>query len=248
MLRFFSVLLLCVGVSACTGNQTTDFNDNLGGSALEIFSDAEEAASRKRYQEAIDLYGEVERQYPLDPLAIRAQLAKAETLLKYQKYEEAVSAFDRFLQFNPSHPETARAIYLRALAFYEQIPDVHRDQGVTLKTQTAFNQLITAYPETPEAIDAQAKLAFVKDQLAGHNLIVGITYQQQNRYLAAQNRFKTVIEDYPTSGQIPEAFYRLVETSLALGLAGEAQAYAATLGYNFPDSTWYKRAYNLLTN
>jgi len=32
----------------------------------------------------------------------------------------------------------------------------------------------------------------------------------------------------------------------ALGIVGEAQTAAAVLGHNFPDSRWYKDAYNLV--
>ena len=34
--------------------------------------------------------------------------------------------------------------------------------------------------------------------------------------------------------------------ALALGIVGEAQTAAAVLGHNFPDSKWYKDAYNIV--
>ena len=102
------------------------------------------------------------------------------------------------------------------------------------------------YTLITEATDAREKLRLVRDQLAGHELVVGRIYLTQNRYLAAQNRFKKVIEAYPTTAQVPEAFYCLVEASLALGLKQEARRYGATLGFNFPDNPWYHRAYALL--
>jgi outer membrane protein assembly factor BamD len=39
---------------------------------------------------------------------------------------------------------------------------------------------------------------------------------------------------------------RLTETYMSLGIVGEAQTAAAVLGHNFPDSPWYKDAYNLV--
>ena len=38
---------------------------------------------------------------------------------------------DRFIVFNPGHPLEGQATLTRALCFYDQIPDVFRDQGVT---------------------------------------------------------------------------------------------------------------------
>jgi outer membrane protein assembly factor BamD len=39
---------------------------------------------------------------------------------------------------------------------------------------------------------------------------------------------------------------RLTEAYVALGIMDEAQTAAAVLGHNFPDSSWYKDAYNLV--
>ena len=33
---------------------------------------------------------------------------------------------------------------------------------------------------------------------------------------------------------------------MAIGIVGEAQTAAAVLGHNFPDSQWYKDAYNIV--
>jgi outer membrane protein assembly factor BamD len=38
----------------------------------------------------------------------------------------------------------------------------------------------------------------------------------------------------------------LVETYLKLGVVDEAKRYASVLGYNFPDSSWYRHSYELL--
>ncbi len=248
MPRSLSILILCLILTACEGDQTADHNTNTKGTAEELFQKAGVARSQRNYEDAAELYAEVERQYPLNSLSIDAQYARAATFYEGQLYSEAVLAFDRFLSFNPGEPRAPKAMRLRALSFYEEIPDVHRDQGVTRQAEVALKTLIETYPDTQEAADAAAKLVLVYDQLAGHSMVIGRTYQNQNRYLAAHNRFKYVVEQYPTTGQVPEAFYRLVETSLALGLMGEARLYGATLGYNFPSNPWYARAYALLTN
>ena len=247
---FRILLTFCISslLIACRGNTAVDFDTNAAGTAQELFDLAQSLQDRKRYQDAADVFAEVERQYPLDPLAIESQFSRALSYYQGQYYADAIVAFDRFLIFNSGHPKEIRAVYLRARSYYDEIPDVFRDQGVTRQAQTALTELIQAYPNTQEARDAEAKLVLVRDQLAGHNMVIGRTYQGQNRYLAAQNRFKTVVEDYPTTSQVPEAFFRLVETSLALGLGAEARRYGATLGHNFPSNIWYHRAYALLNS
>ena len=49
----------------------------------------------------------------------------------------------------------------------------------------------------------------------------------------------------PTS-HAPEALFRLTESYLALGVIKEAEAAAAVLGHNFPESKWYETSYALL--
>ncbi len=51
---------------------------------------------------------------------------------------------------------------------------------------------------------------------------------------------------YQTTRHVEEALMRLTEIYMALGVVAEAQTAAAVLGHNFPDSSWYKDAYNLV--
>lgn len=69
---------------------------------------------------------------------------------------------------------------------------------------------------------------------------------RQGLYIAAINRFQTVIDAYQRTTHVPEALYRLVECYLSVGLRKEAQTVAVVLGHNFPGSEWYSDCYLLL--
>jgi outer membrane protein assembly factor BamD len=84
------------------------------------------------------------------------------------------------------------------------------------------------------------------DNLAAQEMEVGRYYLDQHNYVAAINRFKTVVKDYQTTAHVEEALARLVEAYMALGVVNEAQSAAAILGHNYPDSRWYKDSYALL--
>lgn len=243
MFRALFLTFIVFGLVGCSPDTPSDPAEL---SAQELYDVAVALHQRERYAAAQEAYGQVEQFHPLSAITVDAQYQRALALYQGQFYPKAVQAFDRFLEFNPGHEREQSAAYFRALSFYEEIPDVYRDQGVTQRARQALNAFVLRFPETPEAEEAKAKLVLVRDQLAGHTMVIGRSYQQQNRFVAAQNRFLIVINDFPTTGQVPEAFYRLVETSLALGLEGEAQRYAATLGHNFPANPWYARAYDLL--
>ena len=59
-------------------------------------------------------------------------------------------------------------------------------------------------------------------------------------------RYKTVVTQYQTTRHVEEALFRLTEAYMTIGIVAEAQTAAAVLGHNFPDSRWYKDAYNLV--
>jgi outer membrane protein assembly factor BamD len=75
---------------------------------------------------------------------------------------------------------------------------------------------------------------------------IGRDELNNKRYAGAINRFKIVVTQYQTTRHVEEALLRLTESYMALGVVGEAQTAAAVLGHNFPDSRWYKDAYNLV--
>jgi len=131
------------------------------------------------------------------------------------------------------------------LSYYEQISDVARDQKMTELALNALNEIIKRFPETQYARDAKIKIDLTHDHLAGKEMNIGRYYLKQKQYLAAINRFRTVVEKYDTTTHVPEALHRLTEAYLALGITSEARKTAAVLGHNFPNSEWYADSYAL---
>jgi outer membrane protein assembly factor BamD len=162
------------------------------------------------------------------------------------QYEEAIGAAERFIELHPGNKDVPYAYYLIGVSYYEQISDVGRDQEMTQKALEAFNELVRRFPQSDYSRDAELKIDLVRDHLAGKEMEIGRYYQRRQLWLAGINRFRNVVEQYQTTTHVPEALHRLTESYLALGMTQEAQASAAVLGYNFPGSEWYERAYALL--
>ncbi|MEX2519287.1 MAG: outer membrane protein assembly factor BamD [Paracoccaceae bacterium] len=215
--------------------------------AADIFADADLAAVNRDFVEAAQGYDEVERLYPYSSLAKTAMIRSAESYYRGGKYEEARLAAQRYLDFFPSDSDAAYAQYIVALSYYDQISDVGRDQGDTIRASQALREVIERYPDSPYARDAALKRDLTLDNLAGKEMQIGRYYLGRQHYIAAINRFRKVIERYNTTSQTPEALHRLVESYLGLGVTNEAQNAAAVLGYNYPGSEWYTDSYALLT-
>ena len=167
-------------------------------------------------------------------------------LLPAGDYDNCIGSATRYVTLHPGSPDAAYAQYLIAASHYDQIPDISRDQGRTEKAMAALEEVIRKYPTSEYAVSAKTKLEGARDQLAGKEMDVGRYYMEKRDYTAAINRFKTVVTQYQTTRHVEEALARLTEAYMAIGIVGEAQTAAAVLGHNFPDSRWYKDAYNLV--
>ena len=191
-------------------------------------------------------FEEVDRQHPYSDWARKSLLMSSYAFYQAGDYDSCIGAATRYVTLHPGSPDAAYAQYLIAASHYDQIPDVSRDQGRTEKAISALNEVVRKYPTSEYAVSAKAKLEGARDQLAGKEMEIGRENLQKRNYIGAINRFKTVVTQYQTTRHVEEALARLTEAYMAIGIVGEAQTAAAVLGHNFPDSPWYKDAYNLV--
>lgn len=235
----FWPLLAAVLVSGCT-KPSNPFRDR---PVSTIYNEAMDELRDAEFDRAALLFDEVERQHPYSVWATRAMLMNAYAHYRSYDYEDAIIATERFIRLYPGNSHVAYAYYLRALCHYEQMDTLDRDQTTTRLARDTLQEVITRFPESEYASDAQLKLDLVLDQLAGHEMMVGRYYQDQGHHLAALKRFQNVLADYQTTAYTPEALYRTVEIYATLGLVEEAQRSAAVLGHNYPGSDWYGQAF-----
>ena len=201
-----------------------------------------------KFKQASSMFDEVERQHPYSSWATQAQLMSAYAHYVNNEYDDAIIGLEHFIDLHPGHRNAPYAYYLKALCYYEQIVDVGRDQKNTELALQSLAEVVARFPNTDYARDASLKLDLTRDHLAGKEMEIGRYYETRGQWVAAINRFRTVIERYQTTTHVPEALSRLVECYLALGVTDEAQTAGAVLGYNFPGTDWYQDSYALLTS
>lgn len=216
--------------------------------AETLYLAAFEELDRRRWDQAVMLFNEVERQHPYVDWARRSILMSAYSSYMANRYDDAIATAERFINLYPGSSNTAYAYYLIAISHYEQIVDVGRDQGTTLNALNALRQVERRYPNTDYARDARVKIDMTLDHLAGKEMNVGRRYLRDGYTLAAMGRFRRVIDEFETTTHAAEALHRLVESYLTLGLVDEAQKAAAILGYNYPGSDWYSDSYALMSD
>ncbi|MBO6538519.1 MAG: outer membrane protein assembly factor BamD [Rhizobiaceae bacterium] len=196
--------------------------------------------------EASRKFAAVDRQHPYSEYARKSMVMATFTNYRQGQYAEAINSGRRYVQLYPSTPDAAYAQYLVGLSYFRQIRDVTQDQSESQKTIAAMQELVERWPESEYVEDAQTKIRFARDQLAGKEMQVGRYYLERREYISSIKRFRFVVENYSNTRHVEEALARLVEAYYAMGLASEAQTAAAVLGHNYPESEWYKDSYTLL--
>lgn len=214
----------------------------------KMYAEADSLLARGKYERAAKKFEDLDRDHPYAPEARRAIVMSAYAYYKAGKTPEAIASAQRYTTMHPGTKEAALAHHIIASSYFDEMKGPNRDQSATKKALAELQTLKTRYPDSPYSKDAENRIRVAQDTLAGAEMEVGRYYLERHNYIAAINRFKTVVTDYQTTAHVEEALMRLTEAYMALGIKQEAQTAAAVLGHNFPKSKWYKDAYQLLAS
>jgi outer membrane protein assembly factor BamD len=246
LVRAAAMLLFAASLGACTslfGKDDTPPDepaDRLYNEGLYLLN------QKKSPKEAVTKFEEVDRQHPYSEWARKALIMSSYAYYEAGSYDDSVTAAKRYISLHPGSADAAYAQYLIGSSYFDEIPDITRDQARTEKAMAALEEVSRKYPGSEYAVSAKQKIGIARDQLAGKEMLVGRYYLEKKDYTGAINRFKVVVTRYQTTRHVEEALLRLTESYMALGIVEEAQTAAAVLGHNFPDSEWYSHAYALV--
>ena len=137
--------------------------------------------------------------------------------------------------------------YMKALCYYEQVTHEGLDGKFNELALINLNQVIKRFPESKYAKDSYQKIVLVKSNIAAKHMMIGRFYQKEEKYTASLNRYKIVVDSFDETKFVPEALYRISEIYYNLGMIEDSKKTGAILGYNYPDSKWYKYIYDALT-
>jgi len=213
-----------------------------------LYKEAYKNFEQGKYQDAVELFQEVEKNYGYTEWAAKALLLKSYIYYDSSRYVEALENLKNFKKLYSGNSELAYVEYLIAICLFEQINISARDQTNTRLSFQQFNKVIKNYPNTPYAEDLKLKLDLINDQLAGKEMYVARYYQKREKWLAALKRLTNILEKYQTTIYIEEALHRMVEIHYKIGNIEAAKKYASILGYNFNDSDWFKKSYTIVVD
>jgi len=244
--RVAATVLLAMSLGACSSlfgkdeAPSDEPADRLYNEGLYLLNQKNEP------RDAVKKFEEVDRQHPYSEWARKSLIMSAYAYYQAASYDECVTSAKRYISLHPGSPDAAYAQFLIGSSYFDEIPDITRDQARTDKALDALDEVVRKYPTSEYAVSAKQKMDVARDQLAGKEMQIGRYYLEKKDYTGAINRFKVVVTKYQTTRHVEEALERLTEAYMALGIVEEAQTAAAVLGHNFPDSVWYRHAYALV--
>jgi len=246
--KFFSLIFIILFFVSCSKKIEKDDalkERSLDLQMIEAYKEGMSSLESGDVLFAAKKFNEAEILYPQSIWAPRAALMAAYSYYFQDYYGDAVAELERFIKVYPKHENLDYAYFLLATTHYEQIVNEKKDLGSLLDAKKNFLFVMKNFPKTDYAIDAKFKLDLIDDTLASKEMYIGRYYLQQKKWIAAINRFRTVVDEYETTIYIEEALHRLVEIYYFIGLSDEAQKYANLLGYNFQSSEWYEKTYSV---
>ncbi len=211
--RFFFILCLIslVLFTGCSWFQEKDVK-----SAPELAADGMEEYRQGNYKRAIENFEKLRDWYPFDRYAILAELKIADSHYQLKQYDEAVVAYQEFESLHPMNEAIPYVVYQIGLCYYEQITTIDRDQSAARNALMVFERLQRQFPDHQYSKRAGEHIHTCLKSLAGHELYVGKFYFKKKNYIAAMNRFKTIINEYPDVGIHKEALDYLARCEVAM--------------------------------
>ena len=220
-------------------------DENLELQMIDAYKEAYEELESGDVIYAAKKFNEAELLYPQSEWAPKSVLLAAYSYYSQNYYDEALSELNRFFKKYPKHKNLDYAHFLYAMCYYENIIDEKKDLEPLLISKKKFQFIVQNFPDTDFAQDANFKINLINDVLASKEMYLGKYYIKKQKWAAAINRFKNILELYGTTIYVEEALHRLVETNYKIGLIEEAEKYANLLGYNYQSSQWYEQSYKI---
>ena len=258
-MRILLIIILLIFLSSCTSpfgkKEKTKINEKISQKneiditnqkAITVYQEALKSLEEGQLFYASKKFSEAEALLPQTEWAAKSALMSSYCLYAINFYDEAISNLERFIKMYPADKNLPYAHYLIAISYYEQILDEKKDIDPLLLSKEKIEFFIKKYPNTDYSIDLKFKLDLIINQLAAKEMSIARYYIENEKWIAAINRLKVIVEDYERTIFIDEALHRLVEIYYKIGLEEEANAAAVLLGYNYNSSEWYEKSYKVL--
>ena len=214
----------------------------------KLYAEAMDDVEAANYDRAIKSLDRIEGKAAGSILAQQAQLELAYLHWKTADKVQALATIDRFIKLHPSSPALDYALYLRGIInFNDDLGWLgsltgqnlsERDQAAARESYQSFKQLAEQFPDSKYTADARLRMDFTVNMLAEYEVHVAGYYMRRQAYVAAANRAKESVLEFPQTASTPEALSIMVAAYDKLGLTLLRDDAQRVLDKNFPTSAF----------
>lgn len=249
-LAVIAALFLATVLAGC-GLLPEQKDETVGWTANKLYAEAKEAMTDGAYDKAIKYFEKLESRYPYGRFAQQAQIEVAYAYWKTGEPASAIAACERFIKLHPNHPHVDYVYYLRGLVNFNEDLGLlgnianqdmtERDPKGARESFDAFKELVARFPDSKYAPDSVARMKYLVNALASHEVHVARYYMKRGAYLAAVNRAQFALKNYPDTPAIEEALFVMVKGYDALGMTDLRNDAERVMRKNFPQRHYYAR-------
>jgi len=239
---------------SCSSNDTTDFvlDQNLYEDNkledYELYEKSNAFISSNELDLALKELDKIDVLFPGSSYANKGMLLSAYIYFLKKDYEKTRAIAQNYKKYYPGNINIVYANYLDAMTYYVLIKKPDYSQKDAYKALDKFNFLINAYPNSRYEIDIITRLEILDNNIAANKLNTAKFYYDKNNFYGALIYLKDIFQNHSSSISIQETLYYLTKIYNYIDEKDVAIEYAAILAYNFPDSIWYEKSYNLIND
>ena len=253
-MRHLITLLLVFNLFGCSYFGDKE-DETLGWDADRLYAEAREALDSGYYSKAVDNYQKLEARFPFGKHAQQALLDLAYAYYKDDDPDAAISACDRFIKLYPQNKHVDYAYYLKGLTNFNRgkgltqrfIPtdEAQRDPGAAYQAFQDFLELAKRFPESEYIEDAEQRMIYLRNNLAKNEVYVANYYMRRGAFVAAVNRARYVIENYPRTSSVPDALVVMAKAYRVLEMDDLSDDALRVLELNYPNHPGIYEAKNI---
>ncbi len=244
-------LAVILALLLCACGLIPDVKDETAGwSADKLYAEAKDDIAKNDYANAIKYLEKLEARYPYGRYAQQAQIELAYVYFKEGEHASAIAACERFLKLHPNHPNADYIYYLKGLVNFNEDLGLlgkvgrqdltERDPKAARDSFDAFKELVKRYPDSKYTPDGIARMKYLVNALASHEVHVARYYMKRGAYVAAANRAQYALLNYAQAPAVEEALFVMVKAYDAMGMSDLRDDADRVMHKNFPDSAYFK--------
>lgn len=254
-LTMLACTTLLLGGCLFGGDKNRPERDEVSTESI-VYDNAQKSLRSSNYSNAIAHLETLEARFPFGRYAEQAQLELIYARFQAYELESTQAAARRFIRLHPQHKDVDYAYYMNGLAAYKRnagfldrfvgTDQSKRDISGAREAFNVFNDMLKRFPNSTYAPDARQRMIYLREILAKSEVNIAAYYMTRGAYVAAANRARYVVENFPTCNAVADALAIGIESSYQLGLKDAANDMARVLRLNFPDYDAFDKNGNLV--